>query len=284
MKPGRSVSAIVLAFLLAACASAGASGRLEVAASIYPLAAIARAVGGPGVRVVDLTPPGAEAHDSILTPRGREDIERADLVLYLGPFGFQPEIEAAAAQRSTGAVAVAAGLGADISSDPHVWLDPVRLARIVVRIGAALASTDPAHGPGYRGRARALADRLLALDGRYRRGLRDCRYHVALVGHEAFGYLLARYGLRQVGFSGVNPEGEPTPSHLEEAERVLTSSRGHAVFFEQGGEGAALARQFAASHHLPSRPLATLEVPPPGGLLHALETNLNTLRRGLACG
>jgi zinc transport system substrate-binding protein len=178
---------------------------------------------------------------------------------------------------------VAIGIGADVSADPHVWLDPVLLSRMVLRIGDALASTDPTHALGYRDRARALSGRLLALAIDYRRGLRDCRYQVAVVGHEAFGYVLGRYGPQQVGLNGVSPEGEPTPGRLEQADRVLDSGRGHAVFFEQGGEGTDLARQFAASHDVPAYPLATLEVPPPGGFLHALETNLSTLRRGLEC-
>ena len=90
-------------------------------------------------------------------------------------------------------------------TDPHVWLDPLRFAQIVRRIGAAL---------GRPARADALARRVLALDSEYRAGLAHCARNDFVTSHAAFGYLAARYGLHQIPITGIDPESEPSPSHL----------------------------------------------------------------------
>jgi zinc transport system substrate-binding protein len=277
---------MVLALAGTACgtpARARDDGNLSVVAAIYPLAALAEGVGVPVRDVVDLTPPGGEAHDAILSPSQRESLQTADLVLYLGHFGFQPEVEAVADQGDGRAVAVATGLGVDVRHDPHVWLDPVLAARMVPPIAAALERIDPPGASGYRARTRTLTHALLRIAAGYRRTLGRCRYDTMLVSHEAFGYLASRFGLQQVGFSSVNPEGEPTPQHLEDAAAALTAGRAGAVFYESRGEDASVARAFAAEHGVPALPLSTMETEPEEGLLGAFAANLHSLRRGLEC-
>jgi zinc transport system substrate-binding protein len=107
-------------------------------------------------------------------------------------------------------------------SDPHVWLDPLLFARIAKRIGAAL------HRPtnGF------VAD-LRQLDREYRAGLRDCRRHEIVTSHEAFGYLAARYGLKQVAITGIAPETEPTPQQLAHVIQVVRRTHATTVFFER---------------------------------------------------
>ena len=55
--------------------------------SFYPLAWAAQTIGGPHVSVVDLTPPGVEAHDTNLNARQVGQIESAGVVLILGYLG-----------------------------------------------------------------------------------------------------------------------------------------------------------------------------------------------------
>ena len=101
------------------------AGGSSVATSAYPLAFVAEQVGGDTVDVSNVVPPGTEPHDVELTPRDVEELEDADLVLYVGD-GFQPAVEDAVAGKSN---ALDALESADpIEGDPHVWLDPLRLA------------------------------------------------------------------------------------------------------------------------------------------------------------
>src|SRR5687768_4032682 len=80
--------------------TASGSTRVRVVAGFYPVWEAAVRVGGDRVDAVNLTPAGTEPHDLELTPRQVDEIEGADLVLYLGG-GFQPGIEEVA-RRSEG--------------------------------------------------------------------------------------------------------------------------------------------------------------------------------------
>lgn len=183
-------------------------------ASFYPLAYAAERVGGAAVDVRNLTPPGAEPHDLEASPGDVQELRDADLVLLLGG-GFQPQLEAAAGSGDDVVRALdTPGLRLPGTNDAHVWLDPLRYALIVARIGDAL---------GRRAAAERLAGRLRALDREFRDGLAECERREIVTSHDAFAYLAARYGLRQIPVGGASPEGEPAPQDLE---RVVDAVRG----------------------------------------------------------
>lgn len=240
--------ATVLALAGAGCsggpAAEGEAGRLGVVVGFYPLAFAAERVGGGTVDVHDLTPPGAEPHDVELTARDVERIRSADLVLYLGG-GFQPALERALESSDVRAVDVLEevevrerehgdGHGHEDDEDeyadgerpvdPHVWLDPLRYAAVVERIGREL---------GRERQAAELAAELEALDAEYVRGLADCARREIVVPHDAFGYLATRYGLEQTPIrGGLLPEAEATSRQLERAVEHVREQEVTTVFVE----------------------------------------------------
>lgn len=223
--------AAVVALLVAGCgAAAGSKGKTSVVAAFYPLAYAAEQIGGSSVDVTNLTPPGAEPHDIELTPQQVGRIQSADVVLYLS-HGFQPAVEQAVGGAGGTRLDALQGIGLRQGAgdeagktDPHVWLDPVLYARVVKKIGAAL---------GRPRRAATLAGRVLALDGAYRSGLADCKRRDFVTSHAAFGYLAARYHLRQVPITGIDPESEPSPQHLQSLIELVRRERVRTVFFER---------------------------------------------------
>jgi zinc transport system substrate-binding protein len=227
---------VLLAGAVAACGSSVSSGdRTDVVAAFYPLAFAAEQVGGRAVSVTNLTPPGAEPHDVELSARDVERVRSADLVLYLGS-GFQPALERAvdgaegetldlleALDTHEGSAADGhedAGAG---TLDPHVWLDPVRFAQIVKRIGVPLARPHS---------ATRLRERLLDLDKEFRSGLAACQRSEIVTSHAAFGYLAERYGLEEIALTGLSPEAEPGPRELERAIGAVRERGATTVFFE----------------------------------------------------
>ena len=223
--------AAAFALLVAGCgASAGSNGRTSVVAGFYPLAFAAEQIGGSSVDVTNLTPAGAEPHDIELTPQEVGHIQTADVVLYLS-HDFQPAVEQAVdGAKGTRAdaldgIGLRPGAGDESGkTDPHVWLDPVLYARVVKKVGAAL---------GRPRRGAALARRVLALDRAYRSGLADCKRRDFVTSHAAFGYLAARYGLHQVPITGIDPESEPSPQHLQELIELVRREHVATVFFER---------------------------------------------------
>src|ERR671936_860384 len=128
---------LAVGFLLVSCASSAGPGgdALQVVGAFYPLAWAAQQVGGGRVDVIDLTPPGVEAHDTNLSARQVAQVQSADVVFLLGYLGFQPQVEAAARQARGRVVLVDRGMKLrpsqekGLSADPHVWRDPVLMER-----------------------------------------------------------------------------------------------------------------------------------------------------------
>ena len=277
--PRLVLAAVVLALPACSSSTAAAPDRLSVVAAFYPLQFVAERVGGDAARVQSLTPAGAEPHDLELTPRQTAALQEADVVAYL--HGLQPQVDAALANGGDARRVDAAAVTPLDRGDPHVWLDPLRMRELTAAVADALA-TGPAAAE-VRDRAERLQAELTELDAAYRRGLADCERRDLVTSHESFGYLADRYGLRQVGITGLSPEAEPTPRQFAE---VLTYAREHevtTVFFEEA-VSPKTAQVLADEVGAEARVLSPLETPPAtGDYLTAMRANLEALRAALSC-
>jgi|Tabmets5t2r1_1033131.scaffolds.fasta_scaffold21807_2 zinc transport system substrate-binding protein len=263
----------MLAVAVAACGGQADSSGTSVVAGFYPLAFAAEQIGGDRVEVTNLTPAGAEPHDLELTPRELEEILDADLVVYVGG-GFQPSVEEAVESSDVPAIDILQG---DV--DPHVWLDPVRFAQVVERIGAEL---------GDGARARELAARLRALDEDFREGLADCERRELVTTHDAFGHLADRYGLEVIPITGISPEAEPSPRDLEEI-AALVEDRGVTTVYTEPllspeiGETVAREAGVTTAVLNPLEGLTEEELDRGEDYFTVMEANLEALRTGLGC-
>jgi zinc transport system substrate-binding protein len=264
-----------------ATGSEAASGAKQVVAGFYPLAFAAQEVGGAGVEVTNLTPAGAEPHDLELTPREVEEVHDADLVLYLGE-GFQPGLEEAVEEAGVPALDALDGIelrDEDEGVDPHIWLDPIRFAHVVERIGAELGGEAP---------ARQLASQLRALDVEFREGLADCDRHDLVTTHDAFGYLAERYGLEVIPITGISPEAEPSPQDLEHVadlveERGVTTVFTETLLSPEIGETVAREAGVDTAVLNPLEGLTEEELARGENYFSVMEANLTALRSGLGC-
>ena len=257
----RTLPATVLALTglaagLAGCGgddTAAPSGKAEVVASFYPVAWLAEKVGGGDVSVRTLTEPGAEPHDLELTPKQVAHLTKADFAVYVA--GMQPAVDDAVEQhakdKSLDAASAVKTLPAPEagdedhghehehghdhdhgSNDPHIWLDPTRMATIATALGERLAKADPDRASGYRERAKSTAAELTALDGAYKDGLKTCKRREIITAHAAFGYLADRYDLKQIPIAGVDPGSEPSPKRMAELTRRVSDTGATTIFTE----------------------------------------------------
>jgi zinc transport system substrate-binding protein len=234
---------------LAACSTdeePAATSKVDVVAGFYPLQFVAERVGGPHVAVTNLAAPGAEPHDMELKPSQMTKIADSDLVIYLK--NFQPEVDEAVAQNAASKsfdVATASPLmkgeahthegepaAPDEALDPHLWLDPIRLAAVGDATAAQLSKVDPAHAADYLAGAASLRADLVKLDEEFATGLKTCDRREIVTSHAAFGYLAAKYDLEQIGLSGLSPEEEPTPKRLTEVAAEAKEHGATTIFFE----------------------------------------------------
>jgi zinc transport system substrate-binding protein len=275
----------VLALGATACSSPATTdpGRRSIVAAFYPLEYVAAAVGGATVDVTGLTPPGAEPHDLELTTDQVRRVADADVVVYLR--GFQPQVDETVDQQAADAAFDASQVEPLRDADPHVWLDPTRLATIADRLADRLAGLDPGGAAGYRARSADLRAALEGLDREYADGLKTCARREIVTSHAAFGYLAQRYGLRQIAISGLSPEEEPSPQRLADVARQARDLGVTTIFFEtlvSPKVAETLAREVGAVAAV----LDPIEGLSPGGTgdyVTGMRDNLGRLRTALGC-
>ncbi|MFC5925744.1 metal ABC transporter substrate-binding protein [Micromonospora vulcania] len=291
----------------AGCSTDGASGadpqRVDVVAAFYPLQFLAERVGGDAVRVTNLAKPGAEPHDLELNPSQVGQVSDAELIVYLK--GFQPAVDDAVEQgggdRAFDVTSVQPLLDATAgghnhegeepdapehgSKDPHVWLDPTRLSTIGDQLAQRLGKADPDHAADYTNRAAALRADLTTLDTEFKNGLATCERREIVTSHTAFGYLADRYGLDQVGVTGLSPDVEPSPQRLAQ---VIEEARAHkttTIFFEtlvSPKVAETIAGEVGARTAVLD-PIEGLAAGTGADYLSVMRTNLQTLRTALSC-
>lgn len=266
---------------------------LDVVTSFYPLQFVAEQVGGARVNVSNLTPPGAEPHDVELSPRTVAKIEDADLAVYLK--GFSPAVDEAIAEHASANafdVTVDADLvpapdgSGDHATDPHFWLDPIRLAAVADGLAYRLGDLDPPGRATFLANAAALRERLAALDGELAHGLAACQNRYLVTSHAAFGYLATHYGLVQRAITGLGAEGEPTPESLASAAEFVRANDVRTIYHETL-VSPAVARTIARETGARTAVLDPLEglgdAGPGADYFTVMRANLATLREGQPC-
>lgn len=243
---------LMLAFLFAGCTSKSGtvtkeSGKLKVAATIYPVYEFVKQVGGDKVEVFMLVPPGAEPHDWEPTAKDLIKVKSAKVLIYQGG-GLEPVEKLLAKDVLGDTVAVEAGKGlihrpeehakeeqhehGHEHADTHVWLDPQLAQQEVDTIAAALVAVDTANADYYKKNAAAYKQQLKELNEEYTKTLSAVSRKEIVTSHEAFGYLAKRYGLEQVGIMGLSPDAEPTPEKMAEVAKFCKEHQVKYIFFE----------------------------------------------------
>lgn len=120
----------------------------------------------------------------------------------------------------------------DMSTDPHFWLDPTRMAHAATLVGDKLAEADSAHADVYKANAKALAEELNTLSDTLVTKTSNCKVKTFVTAHTAFGYLADRTGLTQVGISGLDPESSPSPARLADIAQTAKEQGVTTIFTE----------------------------------------------------
>jgi ABC-type Zn uptake system ZnuABC Zn-binding protein ZnuA len=202
---------VVALALLVGCGGDAYEARVEVIATTTIAADITARVAGPDARVDPLLSGSASPHDYGASAKDRARLEDADLVVAWGA-GLEQGLPLGELEREPFELA-------DGERDPHIWMDPRRVARSLPELAEALAEADPDHAAGYRRRAGAYARELEAFDRGLRRTLATipADRRKLVTSHDSLGHFARAYRFSLLGAaSGLAPESEPS------AERVAS--------------------------------------------------------------
>ena len=258
---GKSAGALLVALVLAMSACSGSASEtagLRVVATTTILGDVVTRVTGGEVVVDILLPIGADPHEFQASSRQITELGRADLVVANG-LGLEEgldDILSSIEADGTRVLRVAdhldpipfgSGLGAGEPADldPHVWMDPGRMATAARLISAELEILDP-DGP-WPANAGGFVTELEALEAEIERVLASVTNRVLVTNHDSLAYFADAYGFEVVGV--VIPGGSTlaTPSSAELAELVSTiESLGVSAIFTESTEPGVLGDAVAA--------------------------------------
>jgi zinc transport system substrate-binding protein len=265
----RAIATLLLTLpALAACGSGSSTSpdnSFVVSVSLYPIAEIVQRVGGSAVEVVNLTPPGTDAHDVELTAKQVQRLEESDVVFYFGD-NFQPGTEKAI-KNLTAVPAVDLFESVELLDttlgefgvhnhetdgehsaeeknsaeeyDPHVWLDPANMIAMTKTVTATLKELQPEKTDDFAVNSTAYIAELSEL-GEFldssigippgEVGTR-CNVGNLYTAHQGFTYLAQRAGLLLTPIAGVNPEEQVSAQYLESLAEVL-AGKDVTIFYE----------------------------------------------------
>ena len=246
------------------------SGKPNIVVSFYGLEYTAQQIVGDHATVTTLTQPGQEAHGLELKPNQVASLGKADLVVYLKQ--FQPAVDEAVQQSGNEHILDAAqyaellpaqgGHGHDHEHseeghdhdhgeeghdhdhgeeghdhdhgdfDPHYWLDPNRMAKVGHALADQLSEQYPDMKDDLQANAKKFEASMSAIDEEYKSGLSKCERKEFITSHTAFNYLAKNYGLTEIGISGINPDGEPSPARIAEVQKLASEHGVTTIFFE----------------------------------------------------
>lgn len=256
------------AFLIAGRREAGpgAGEKLTVAATIFPLADIARTIAGDRAEVVLIIPPGISEHSSGLSPRQLQRLQAARVIFQIG-HGLDTALTAriSAAAANPRLVTVDRGITlrefGDTGVDPHYWLTVPNAGQIAQTISQTLQEIDPQNAAHYKLQTTNYLAELDALEQELQAQARTIRPKEFIAMHDAWSYFADHYGLRLV--ATYEPVEGQTPA-LADIERLREIIQQHslAAFYAEPQKQATSAVRFIAD----DLGLAIKVLDPVGGL------------------
>ncbi len=252
------------------CAALGAailggattSAQAAVVASLKPVGFIAAAIADGVTPTEVLLPDGASEHDYALRPSDVKRLQKADLVVWIGPdmeaFMDKP-VNALPPQKNLALAGLASVKpllmkGVDDDDDDHdehahhgaesdehhhhgdynmhIWLSPEIARASAVAIHEKLVELMPQSKAKLDANLQRFEAELARTDKQVANELAPLKGKGYFVFHDAYGYYEKHYGLTSLGHFTVNPEIQPGAQRLHEIRTQLVEHKAECVFAE----------------------------------------------------
>lgn len=192
----------VLSLIAVGCGSATrtAAAKLPVVvATTSQTADFARVIGDNAIQVYNVVKPGVDPHEYEPTPADLSAVGSAVVVITNG-LGIEPWFAKVKAASPPKGIVITASDGATLRpDDPHLWHDPANAKVMVTAIAGALSKALPAMSATFTAHLTAYLAQLDALDTDIKAEVAKLTNKKLVTNHDAFGYLVDRYGFDFVG-------------------------------------------------------------------------------------
>jgi zinc transport system substrate-binding protein len=256
----RLVWVLIAIALSVSCGKKASSGKPRVAVSIFPLYDITKRIAGDRFDVILVLPAGKSEHGYDPTPKEIARLEGAKLGIAVGldmdtwvenimknaggvpkmlrvgdkvqtmPIDVEPiEPEEHHAEGSADHDEHEHQLGAP---DPHVWMDPERMQKIVNAIEAELVAIDPEGKTTFAANTAVLHASLDKLHLDLLMRSKEWTKHTIVTFHGSMSYFAKRYGLVIAAVVEPLAGKEPTATYIAEVIQAIKANHAAALFTE----------------------------------------------------
>ena len=264
------------------------SARPNLLASFFPVQTLVAEVAGDQAEVVSFVGQGGLPHDYSFSRSDLQKVARADLIFVTGTevdSWMLRAVKAASSNPKARVVSLSknitllpsAGLEktgriekkSSVKHDhahkhdhgplnPHFWMNPLLTAQAVTNIAEVLSAWDPGRSQLFHRNASNFVVRLHRLDSELEAGLKPHQGAPVFTYHNAFDYLLQRYGLKLAGVIEETAEVAPSARHLSRLRQTAREQKVRALFVEPR-HASRLARRLESDLGLKVRSLDPLE-------------------------
>ncbi len=216
---------------------------LRIVTTIYPYEILVRELISERGEVTSFIPPDASPHTYSPNPRDMQMLERGDLVISNG-LGLEMYLDNFL-DSITGRHISAADFLSELEENeqgnhqthnhginPHIWLDPVLLSKIVEGISLKLQEIDPDYRDYYWERNQLLQRKFSELNEKISAQREDLDKISIISFHDAFHYFNQRYNINSVATVVQSPGKEPTPRELIELGGIIQENNVRVILIE----------------------------------------------------
>lgn len=237
---------LLITLSLSVSAVQASDDKLQVLATIHPLALLAASVV-PAEQLQVLLPPTIDPHHFALKPSDIDQLQEADIILWGGPLA-EPYLTGFVRRwPEKNWIDISSFASADQPVNAHYWLSVPVMTATQESLAEALGSS-AGDFVDTMDKARQQIDALLT----------PLRERGFLVYHRAYDHWVSENHLNQLGSFTINPEQKPGLKTLSTLRGLIQEGSVTCIFYEPG-VSAEMIRGFTGDH-----PVRLLELDPMG--------------------
>lgn len=258
---------VILVFVVGMRLSTTRSGQLTVVTTTYPYTWAVEQLKDSALHVAYLLPKGADPHSYEPSPKDIQIMRSSALVVAAGTIDTW-------AQKAAPSPYIASKEG-----NPHLWLDPLKLATVTTDV--ALILDEKTKSTRYSQKAESVEKELRQLDSDIATELKACKGKKAIVTHDAFEYFGKRYDINFLPVVGIDHEEEPTPRRLSEL--IFQIKKENIPVFTDSTMSQDIAKMISRETNVEVLYLDPLEIESNESYPTRMKKNAAILRKGLSC-
>jgi len=215
----------------------------------YNIKLIVQEITGDSIDVTNLIAPNVSLHTFSPKPSEVKKLKSADFLIYLSDevdfwvkkfrsdnilelISLVPKEYLMFFDEKKGHILSKSFEKGDGDIDPHFWLNPVIVSKIVPMLLERIVKLDPKNSGYYKANASKFIDKLKELDKKVISKLSKFKGESVILFHPSFRYFLKQYNLNYIGSIEESPGKEPSPKMLIDIVKRIRENNVKAIFIE----------------------------------------------------